>query len=98
MTDRAGRDSRCCHPPAAPYQWLIAYDVENPAYRELEEWLSGLSPFAEQVERGEIDDLFEAASEGKLWDSGDALHQHIKVDAQDQSTQIEFAVSRYKRS
>lgn len=72
MTDRAGRDSRCCNPHAAPYQWLVAYDVENPAYRELEEWLSGLSPFAEQVERGEIDDLFEAASEGKLWDSGDA--------------------------
>lgn len=33
--------------------------------------MSELAPFARSIEQGEIDDLFEAASRGELWDTGD---------------------------
>ncbi|WP_260852762.1 hypothetical protein [Curtobacterium pusillum] len=38
----------------------------------LDRWLSTLAPFSRNHEEGEIDDLFEAAAAGSLWDSGDA--------------------------
>ncbi|WP_181137587.1 hypothetical protein [Rathayibacter sp. AY1D1] len=68
---REGSDSRCCQPDGAPYRWLDAQNPNDPAIAQLEAWLATLGAFARDHELGEIDDLFEAAALGKLWDSGD---------------------------
>ena len=48
-------------------------DTAHTSVVELAGWLSTLSPFARAHEEGEIDALFEAAENGALWDSGDAM-------------------------
>jgi hypothetical protein len=69
---RRGSDSRCCHPEGAPYDWQHEEQDAHPSVTALDNWLSTLAPFSRSHEEGEIDDLFEAASAGSLWDSGDA--------------------------
>ena len=69
---RRGSDSRCCDPSSAPWEWVLYVDSAHEACVELDEWFESLAPFARSIERGEIDDLFEAASRGELSDSGDA--------------------------
>ena len=68
---RKGRDSRCCHPAGAPWTWLPYIDHEHDSCTELDDWLNSLASFARSIEQGEIDDLFDAASRGELWDTGD---------------------------
>lgn len=68
---RRGRDSRCCNHVATPLEWRHFEDNSHQDIVELEEWLASLSPFARDHELGEIDELFEAAANGDLEDSGD---------------------------
>ncbi|MGS0561367.1 hypothetical protein [Microbacterium aurugineum] len=74
--NRTGSDSRCCTESGAPYVWIHAEDRGHPQMMEFEAWLSNLTDFSRAHEEGEIDELFEAASEGKLEDSGD---NHTKI-------------------
>lgn len=69
---RTGNDSRCCDSSGAPWSWNVYVDDGHPSCVEFDNWLARLAPFARSHEQGEIDDLFEAASRGELWDSNDA--------------------------
>jgi len=69
--DREGADSRCCLEDGAPYEWKYWEDASDPSVLAYEAWLATLEPWAAENELGELDDLFEAARLGKLWDSGD---------------------------
>jgi hypothetical protein len=69
---RTGRDSRCCDASAAPFSWRDFVDPDDGAVENMDSWIQKLSPFARAHELGEIDDLFDAASQGELWDTGDA--------------------------
>lgn len=69
---RKGSDSRCCHPEGAPYEWQHEEQQSHPSVVALDDWLASLPPFSRSHEEGEIDDLFEAAASGLLWDSGDS--------------------------
>ena len=71
MGPRGNRLSRCSNKESAPYTWFDHTDENHPAVRKLEDWLQSLSFFAEQNERGRIDNLFDKASKGELWDSND---------------------------
>lgn len=70
---RNGSDSRCCDPDAGPWSWHLYVDESHASCVELDDWLNGLAPFARSHQLGEIDDLFDAASRGELWDTGDAV-------------------------
>ena len=72
MSYRSASDSRCCSPGEVPYIWRTFYDLQHPSVRELEEWLNSLSPFNRMHELGRIDDLFDKAANGQLWDSNDS--------------------------
>ncbi|MFB4349791.1 hypothetical protein [Microbacterium sp. CR_7] len=76
LANRTGSDSRCCIESGAPYTWIHAEDPTHVQMVEFEEWLAGLNDFSRAHEEGEIDELFEAASEGKLEDTGD---NHTKI-------------------
>lgn len=79
---RRGSDSRCCSPTAVPWAWHPYVDGSHASCVELDNWFDQLAPFARSHQQGEIDDLFEAASRGELWDSGDAMTKikPIKMD------------------
>lgn len=64
--NRKGSDSRCCRPADAPYFWHDFVDASHYAVAELDAWLHSLPPFARLNELGRIDELFEAASEGRI--------------------------------
>ncbi|WP_426323055.1 hypothetical protein [Microbacterium sp. E-13] len=72
MGKRSGNDSRCCVPANPPHQWVDFQDESRPAVLDYEAWFASLAPFARHHELGEVDDLLDAAANGKLWDSGDA--------------------------
>lgn len=68
---RSGNDSRCCDPNLAPLNWIDCQDASHPSVVALSTWLATLVPFARIVEESEIEELFAAAANGELWDSGD---------------------------
>lgn len=74
---RSGSDSRACQPQTPPLTWRDHVDIGHPSVVALDDWLNSLAPFAAEHERGEIDDLFDAARRGALEDSGDE-HTPIK--------------------
>ncbi|MDT3343871.1 hypothetical protein [Microbacterium aquilitoris] len=55
----------------APLAWHDHVDEGHSGVQALDAWLKSLVPFSRNHEQGEIDDLFDAASNGELWDSGD---------------------------
>lgn len=68
---RTGSDSRCCIEGGAPYAWFHAEDRAHQQMIEFEAWLAGMTAFNRVHEEGEIEELFDAASEGRLEDTGD---------------------------
>jgi hypothetical protein len=68
---RRGSDSRVCKPWDAPYAWQMYLDPEHSGAQGLAEWLEGLSEFNQNHIEGQIDDLFDAAEQGELEDTGD---------------------------
>lgn len=74
--NRTGSDSRCCIESGAPYDWIHVEDHAHLQMVEVEDWLAGMNAFSRAHEEGEIEELFEAASEGKLEDTGD---NHTKI-------------------
>ncbi|WP_260300803.1 hypothetical protein [Rathayibacter sp. PhB152] len=51
--------------------WLDHVDDAHPSMRDLEQWLSSLTPWSRAHELGRVDDLLEAAAAGDLYDTGD---------------------------
>lgn len=69
---RAGSDSRCCQPTDG-WEWMDYTDPSHQGLLEIEQWLQSLAPFAREIELGRVEDLMEAAAQGQLFDSNDAL-------------------------
>lgn len=69
--DRTGSDSRCCTESGAPYNWIHIEETGHPQYIAIEAWLDAMTDTVRAIEEEEIEELFEAASAGKLEDSGD---------------------------
>lgn len=72
-TGREGSDSRCCRPADPAWDWVDYTDPDHEGLHEIEEWLNTLAPFARQIELGRVEDLMEAAAQGRLFDSNDEL-------------------------
>lgn len=68
---RRGSDSRTCS-GSGPFTWVDYVDPDHPSVQAFQTWLESLAPFARAHELGEIDELFEAAAAGLLYDTGDA--------------------------
>lgn len=69
--DRVGSDSRCCDRDNGPFEWRHYVDLDHPSVVKFEAWLASLAPFARVHEEGRIDELFDAAADGRLQDSAD---------------------------
>lgn len=72
LEGRRGSDSRVCKPWDAPYYWHRYIDDSHHGPAGLEDWLAGLSEFNRNHIEGQLEELFDAAANGELEDSGDA--------------------------
>lgn len=68
---RSGSDSRCCQPTDYPLEWVDYTDSNHAGLLEIETWLNTLNAHARDHEIGRVEELMEAASLGRLEDSGD---------------------------
>ena len=70
---RLGSDSRCCRPADPPWDWIDFVDPDHEGVAEIERWLATLLPFVREHELGRVEELMEAAANGMLYASNDAL-------------------------
>lgn len=68
---RTGRDSRCCKTAGAPYRWVDNEDYSHPSVASFWSWWSSLTPFVQTHQEGVLEDLFDRATRGELWESND---------------------------